>query len=296
MLANAEGWTVKSDWKPKTILIATDFSRSSLKALALTRRLALVYGAGIKLVHVFTLTATHRYAVPVEWMIEDLRKRAGRQLQQISRRLTTAGCSVETTLIETANSPATEILGAVAGCDDPLIVLGTHSRDRIERFLVGSTAEEVLRNTDCPVITVGPNTKGSSRHGALKRVLLATDLTERSFAAVPLLPRLLEKNAELTVVCVSNPEDAILGADWMDPLCSRITEELGDAGRGMNIRFEHYVAKNCAQKISEIARQHDVDLLLIGLHPGKRLSAHIGPKTGFQIIMSAPCPVLSVRS
>lgn len=283
---------MNSDWKPKTIVIATDFSRGSLQALAMARRLALHYGVGMRIVHVFTLVATHRYAVPVGWMIEDLRKRARCQLQQVSQRLKKAGCSVETQLIDTMSPPAAEILGAIASCDDPLIVLGTHSHDRVERFLVGSTAEEVLRNTDWPVITVGPDVKSSSGLGPLNRLMLATDLTERSFVPIHLLSGILEEHAELTVVHVSSPDDEILSADWMEPLRSRITKRLGKAA----VRFEHYIAENCAQKISEIAKREDIDLLLIGLHPGRQFSAHIGPKTGFQIIMSAPCPVLSVRS
>lgn len=283
---------MNSDWKPKTILIATDFSKGSRQALAIAGRLALHYGVGLKIVHVFTLVATHRYAVPVGWMIEDLRNRARKQLQQVGRRLKKAGCSVETRLVDTVNPPAGEILGSIASCDDPLIVLGTHSHDRVERFLVGSTAEEVLRNTDWPVITVGPNVQSSFGLGPLNRLMLATDLTERSLVPIHLLSGLLEKNAELTVVHVSSPDDEILSANWMEPLRSRIAKQLGKD----TVRFEHYVAENCAQKISEIAKNQDIDLLLIGLHPGKQFSAHIRPKIGFQIIMSAPCPVLSIRS
>jgi nucleotide-binding universal stress UspA family protein len=292
MVANAEDCTVNSDWKPKTILLATDFSRGSQQALAMARRLALHYGVGMRIVHVFTLVATHRYAVPVGWMIEDLRNRARKQLQQVSRRLKNAGCSVETRLVDTVSPPAAEILGSIAGCDDPLIVLGTHSHDRVERFFVGSTAEEVLRNTDWPVITVGPDVKSNSGLGPFNRLMLATDLTERSFAPIHLLSGLLEKNAQLTVVHVSSPDDEILSADWMKPLRSRIAKQVGKAA----VRFEHYVAENCAQKISETAKSHGIDLLLIGLHPGRQFSVHVSPKTGFQIIMSAPCPVLSVRS
>ncbi len=286
---------MKSAWKPKSILIATDFSRASQQALAFARCLSLHYGVGIKILHVFTLVARHRYVVPVEWMIGDLRKRALRQLQQISQRLRKAGCNVETQLIESASSPATEILGAIAGSDDPLIVLGTHSRDRVERFLIGSTAEEVLRNTDWPVITVGPHVKGISGQTSLKHLMLATDLTERSLAPIPLLSGLLEKNVKLTVVHVSSPEEPMLRVDWNESLRARVEEQLGPAADSVQIQFEHHMASNWAQMITEIASQQNSDLLLIGLHPGKQLSAHVSPKTGFQIIMSAPCPVLSVR-
>jgi len=295
-VANVEGWTVESDWKPKTILIATDFSGTSLRVLAIARQLALHYGVGIKIVHVFTLAAAHRYAVPSGWIIGRLRKRTHLQLQQFVRRLIKAGCSVETQVIETSGPPADGILRTIANCDNPLILLGTHSRDRVERFILGSTAEEVVRNTDWPVITVGPDAKRTSRQGSLNRLMFATDLTERSFAAIHLLSGLLLNNLELTVVHVSRPDDAILSADWMEPLRSRLAEQFGRAAGTFQLRFENYVAKDCAHKICEVAKEEDSDLLLIGLHPGKQLSAHLSPKTGFQIIMGAPCPVLSVRS
>jgi nucleotide-binding universal stress UspA family protein len=49
--------------------------------------------------------------------------------------------------------PATEILqlARVLHCD--LIVLGTHGRKRLERLLLGSVAEQVLRKAPCPVLT-----------------------------------------------------------------------------------------------------------------------------------------------
>lgn len=287
---------METNWKPKTIVMATDFSRASQRATAIARRLALHFDVTLKILHVFSTLGKHLYTVPIGFMIKNLRKRTRCQIQQLVRRLDRAGCSVEAQIIETTSPPADEILRAVPICDNPLIVLGTHSRERVERFLIGSTAEDVVRNTEWPVITVGPGVESTSGLGPFRHFMIATDLSERSFAAVPLLSGLLVNDAKISVVHISSPDDAILGAGWMESIRTRLVVQLGGAAGTTQIRCENYVARNCALKISEVAREEDIDLLLIGLHPGKQLSTHLSPKTGFQIITSAPCPVLSVRS
>ena len=60
-----------------------------------------------------------------------------------------------------------------------------------------------------------------------------------------------------------------LSADWIDPRRSRIGEQFGNAAGRMQVRVGRCVVKNCAQKISEIEKRQNIDLLLIGLHPGK---------------------------
>lgn len=52
---------------------------------------------------------------------------------------------------------AESILGAAASLNADLIILGTHGRAGLDRMLVGSVAESVLRQAKCPVETVGPS-------------------------------------------------------------------------------------------------------------------------------------------
>jgi nucleotide-binding universal stress UspA family protein len=51
-------------------------------------------------------------------------------------------------------TPAEQILAAADQWQADLIVMGTHSRGRLTRLLLGSTAEDVIRRSNCPVITV----------------------------------------------------------------------------------------------------------------------------------------------
>jgi nucleotide-binding universal stress UspA family protein len=50
--------------------------------------------------------------------------------------------------------PATQILRIAqeTGCD--LVVMGTHGRTGLDRLIMGSVAEEVVRRASCPVVTV----------------------------------------------------------------------------------------------------------------------------------------------
>lgn len=53
-----------------------------------------------------------------------------------------------------AGSPYRQILNYADENDVDLIVMGTHGRQGVERYLLGSVAEKVVRTADCPVLTV----------------------------------------------------------------------------------------------------------------------------------------------
>jgi nucleotide-binding universal stress UspA family protein len=79
---------------------------------------------------------------------------------------------VEHRLVE--GDPAGEIMRAAraAGCD--LIVMGTHGRTGLDRLLLGSVAEDVMRKASCPVLTVrGPEAAPGTTTPPTERVLVA---------------------------------------------------------------------------------------------------------------------------
>jgi nucleotide-binding universal stress UspA family protein len=52
------------------------------------------------------------------------------------------------------DDPAAEIVGVAEQSKADLIVMGTHGRTGLGRFLMGSVAEQVVRRAPCPVVTV----------------------------------------------------------------------------------------------------------------------------------------------
>ncbi|MBO9666097.1 MAG: universal stress protein [Bdellovibrio sp.] len=82
-------------------------------------------------------------------------------------------------IIEARGNPVDEIFRIETGSPAPgLVVMRTKAKKGIERLLLGSVAEEVVRNAVVPVLVVGPNVTGVP--AGKSRILVATDLTKNS--------------------------------------------------------------------------------------------------------------------
>jgi nucleotide-binding universal stress UspA family protein len=131
----------------KKILYPTDFSSYSNQAYFHAIALAENHGA--------TLTVLFVYSSDVQTPGSTGNELADRhywqnQLEQI--RPVNPGISVRHMFLE--GDPSTEIVryGRDAGID--LIVMGTHGRTGVERLLMGSVAEKVMRDASCSVLVV----------------------------------------------------------------------------------------------------------------------------------------------
>ena len=143
----------------KNVLVATDFSEPSAVALDYGRDLARSYDATLHVVHVIEdLLALHgpeigfAYA-DVERNIEaavrrDLDAALSAEDRQTlkTRTVITRAANVSHSITEYAKTNAID-----------LIIVGTHGRGAIQRFLIGSVAERVMRTAPCPVLTVRTN-------------------------------------------------------------------------------------------------------------------------------------------
>jgi hypothetical protein len=63
-----------------------------------------------------------------------------------------------------------------------LVVLGTHGRNGVSKFIWGSVAEQIFRNVWCPVLTVGPAAQPIKEGACFQKILLASDLNPDSAA------------------------------------------------------------------------------------------------------------------
>lgn len=86
-----------------------------------------------------------------EQLIDDQERSGETLVQQLVKRLP-AGIDAEPLLREGA--PAETIVATAQEWQAGLIIIGTHGRGGLERLVVGSTAEAVLRAATCPVLTI----------------------------------------------------------------------------------------------------------------------------------------------
>lgn len=150
----------------RRILAATDFSDHSRGALDYAAYLAKSLGAELALLHVFEPRYYHqdvmrRIGPEVhEWM-KNLREEERRRLADLEKEVREKGMKVRSFFKE--GTPFREILKAADEISADLIVLGTHGRTGLDRFMMGSVAERVARSAPCPVFIARPKARGGGR-------------------------------------------------------------------------------------------------------------------------------------
>jgi nucleotide-binding universal stress UspA family protein len=144
----------------KTLLFATDFSEGAEKAVDHARTLAVLTGARLHLLHIITeLSDKRRKRVPadvIDTFIREVTKHAREDMQSFCDQhfadAQTQGFELTHDVI--VGTGYEDIVDEAISIKADLIIMGTHGRTGIEKVLVGSTAERVVRNSTIPVLTV----------------------------------------------------------------------------------------------------------------------------------------------
>ena len=132
----------RSRWTEfKRILVALDGSDASEKTLPYAIMLAKQFDSEVTLL-----------SVPEGDESEELRQRVRRYLEKMTTLMQEAG--IETQAIVTGQGPARTIVSVSETEDIDLVIISTRGRGGVERFMVGSAADRVVRQTVCPVFLV----------------------------------------------------------------------------------------------------------------------------------------------
>lgn len=136
------------------ILVATDFSDSSQRALALAIGIAEKFGAELTLMHSWE-APDYSYAaglyLPLD-VIAPIERAAVARLQEAGTELAQRYPTSKTLL--RSGITWEQVLGAATDVKADLIVMRTHGRRGLERAILGSVAEKVVRLSRIPVLTV----------------------------------------------------------------------------------------------------------------------------------------------
>ncbi len=140
----------------KKILFATDFSEGSSHALPYAVDMAKNYGAKLYFVHVvYDVAKTAGWYVPhvsIDEIYSDIERSAKAELEKTFIDEMRGLRDIERVVLK--GIPYEEVTKFAGDNNIDLIVLGTHGRKGIDRMLFGSTAEQVVRNAPCPVLSV----------------------------------------------------------------------------------------------------------------------------------------------
>jgi nucleotide-binding universal stress UspA family protein len=141
-------------------LVPIDFSEHSKKTIENATELAALTGASINILHVLQIPdypAAFYQGLYVEHElvkthVEMVTVEANAQLSTLAQQI--LGKGVDAKPILRLGNPYEEIVDAAKELAADLIVIGSHGRTGLGRFLLGSTAERVVQYAPCPVLVV----------------------------------------------------------------------------------------------------------------------------------------------
>jgi len=285
----------------KNILFATDFLPGAQAAFPHAAGLAKSFGANLYALHV---NEPINYALPPEaWVAmqtaveaekKALRERFQRECPEVAGKI-----------IEAEGEIWTAVETAIEKYEIDLVVVGTRGRTGLEKVLLGSKAEEILRRAHCPVLTVGPDVPAKlGTHEKIGSILYATQFGTASLKASRIAVSLAEEyQAKLMVQTVLPPERHDGQAGPQEEIAEANEEELRrlvpeDAKLWCAPHFLVEYGNQPAEKILHRAHEVGAELIILGAHklqgvPGA--ATHLPTAIIHQVIAHANCPVLTVR-
>jgi nucleotide-binding universal stress UspA family protein len=281
------------------ILVTTDFSKVSDRALDYAIAVARRYDARIYLAHVIT-PDPFQFAEPqlAQATYEKVRQAAEEGITDILISGKLRGVPHEV-LMDEGNVWST-LEKMIVEHEIDLVVAGTHGRGKVQKVLIGSVAEEIFRQANTAVLTVGPAVKGNTQKEIeLNQILFATDFGPGAArAAAHAFSLAQEHNASLTVLHVIES-----AAAYTEESVARQREinivrmkQLMPEGSENWCNPEFRVTFGAAvEEILIAARESKADLIVMGAKARKRLAGHVPLTIAYNVVTKATCPVLTVR-
>lgn len=279
----------------KNILFATDFSSTAKLALRYVASIARRYGSTVHAVHVIQ-PDVYPMVTPDEWrrIVQEQKETSRDSIQELDAEL--QGLSHE--LIFQKGEVWRSLAETIQAKHIDLIVLGTHGRTGVEKILAGSVAEEVFRNADCPVLTVGPAVFSKASHGRAvgpDRILYATDFSPESLAAARYAISLAkEYRAELTLMHSNQDgEPGRIDSEF------QTLQDVVPFGTRLDVKPRCTVERGTpVDTILGVAARENPDLIVLGVRgtDGRALGNRFIQTVAYQIVVRASCPVLTVRN
>jgi len=221
--------------------------------------------------------------------------------ESVSEMAADAGVETRTATLEKRETIHRTILQYAEENDIDCVVMGTHGRTGLDRFVLGSVAELTLRESSIPVMTVHEDTVVDT---AFDDVLVPTDGSSCAAAAADHAIDLARSTgATLHVVNVVD-----LGVVWGGANVATVLDTLEAAGEQAldDVRTRAKAADVTAiegavlsgipyRAIAEYAEESDVDCIVMGTHGRTGLNRYLLGSVTERVVRLSDVPVLSIR-
>lgn len=202
--------------------------------------------------------------------------------------------AVHTVVVE--GDPVAEILEMIHTRSIDLVAMASHGRAGVGRWVRGSVAERVLRNSPVPVFVATPaGVHLADDTVAYRRLLVPLDGGAASAQVLPMAGTIaLGAGAEVVLLHVVRPGEAGVGApqaraeELLEPARAQLAQV------GVRASIEGRVG-DAAEVILAACASHDVDLLAISTHGRSGIARWRFGSVAEAVLRKARCPVLAYR-
>jgi nucleotide-binding universal stress UspA family protein len=300
------------------ILLPTDGSVHAMAAAEHALALSRAFDASV---HVLGVADIDRAAglFNAGGVDEEFVARVEREAEEVVNR--TASLAADTDRVETAvvqGDPAEAIADHVAEAGLDAVVMGTHGRGGLRRFIAGSVTEQVLRVAEVPVFTVrrpedtddGEAVEDATVGAAgdlptYERVLVPTDgsdIAERAVdhavAIADAFDGELHALSVVDVAAAGGEMDMVPTASVIEALTERgeaAVEAVAEDGSDAGIEVVTEVQQGFpGSGVLRYAREHEVDIVVMGTHGRTGLGRVLLGSTTERLVRRAEMPVCAV--
>jgi nucleotide-binding universal stress UspA family protein len=284
----------------KHILFPVDFSEQTRAAAPYVATLAKQFGAEVTLLSVMQpfWEPTGGVLVPAGPAMFDLAELERTLDARLQGALTTELSGITVHRNAQLGDPAHSITQFARSEGVDLIMMPTHGMGRFRTLLLGSVASKVLHDAECPVWTAA-HTNESSSPKAIRTVLCAVDGTPKGVPVMEWAAQFSQQTkAKLRLVHavpgVEGWPERQLDREFAASLHKGARETIERQMQVSNIQAQLcVVGGNIADAIRDEAQRHNADLVIIGRGLLDETLGRLRTNV-YNIIRSAPCPVLSV--
>jgi nucleotide-binding universal stress UspA family protein len=288
------------------LLVALDGAELSEKALPYARALAAALGEKLALMTAWEGT-DNSLGETFPSIVVDVEKQATTYYRDYLDKVAAKTKGVEVDIIVRAGEPGEAILKAADEIGARGIVLSTHGRSGIGRWLYGSTASYVLHNAEVPLVVCGPKVLSKPLSGdvALKHIMLPVDGSKLAEAAIPIAGRLAKTlGAKVSLVRVVPWAVQAYPYSLPSSYVPRVDDQLEEGAKAYVRKCEaliegadasaFIVRGAVADGLIEFIEQQNVDLVVMTTHARSGLARMALGSTADRMLQ-APAPALLIR-
>ena len=277
----------------KTVMVATDFSERSDRALRRATLLAKKFGAEVSIVHVVDDDQPAR-------IVESEREVAAtllRELQLTVIEVDGIGCEVAVAVA----APFAGIARTVEQISPDLLVMGPHRRRVLRDVFVGTTAERTIRSVGCPVLMVN-----APPFGHYRRAMLTTDFSEGARHAAQAFAKLeIGRDAEISIlhvfdaplphhVMISKEEREAYLAEQRNSAAQKLAEIVTSLDAGQVEQIVRPPTRSPALDILAAGKTVGADLIVVGTHDKSSLTKLFLGSVAEEVLRLAQHDILAV--